>query len=198
MCTQFDFCIGGIFALLSNQIAHPKKEEKKRDIIKFYGQLILILFPNQTLSNYWMNMRGILMVLMMKRSFLWTKLTLQWELNALCVHASFLLLPTFKHFFKWKLHCKFQSLPLPLYAGNVSTGPLSLQQLQSEANVWPKSQYQFFFSLSALKSEISFLTSVIYLNIKKKFLILSFFLSLIHIWRCRRSTLCRSRWSPYH
>ena len=25
-----------------------------------------------------------------------------------------------------------------------------------------------------------------------------FLLSLIHIWRCRRSTLCRSRWSPYH
>ena len=23
-------------------------------------------------------------------------------------------------------------------------------------------------------------------------------LSLIHILRCRRSTLCRSRWSPYH
>ena len=23
-------------------------------------------------------------------------------------------------------------------------------------------------------------------------------LSLINIWRCRRSTLCRSRWSPYH
>ena len=27
---------------------------------------------------------------------------------------------------------------------------------------------------------------------------LIFLLSLIHIWRCRRSTLCRSRWSPYH
>ena len=27
---------------------------------------------------------------------------------------------------------------------------------------------------------------------------LYFDLSLIHIWRCRRSTLCRSRWSPYH
>ena len=27
---------------------------------------------------------------------------------------------------------------------------------------------------------------------------ISFNLSLIHIWRCRRSTLCRSRWSPYH
>ena len=24
------------------------------------------------------------------------------------------------------------------------------------------------------------------------------FLSLIHIWRCRRYSLCRSRWSPYH
>ena len=27
---------------------------------------------------------------------------------------------------------------------------------------------------------------------------LKLYLSLIHIWRCRRSTLCRSRWSPYH
>ena len=25
-----------------------------------------------------------------------------------------------------------------------------------------------------------------------------FFLSLIHIWRCRRRLRCRSRWSPYH
>ena len=25
-----------------------------------------------------------------------------------------------------------------------------------------------------------------------------FNLSLIHIWRCRRYSLCRSRWSPYH
>ena len=23
-------------------------------------------------------------------------------------------------------------------------------------------------------------------------------LSLIHIWRCRRASQCRSRWSPYH
>ena len=34
--------------------------------------------------------------------------------------------------------------------------------------------------------------------IKSFFLILYLQLSLIHIWRCRRSTLCRSRWSPYH
>ena len=26
----------------------------------------------------------------------------------------------------------------------------------------------------------------------------TYFLSLIHIWRCRRSYACRSRWSPYH
>ena len=26
----------------------------------------------------------------------------------------------------------------------------------------------------------------------------SIILSLIHIWRCRRYSLCRSRWSPYH
>ena len=25
-----------------------------------------------------------------------------------------------------------------------------------------------------------------------------YMLSLIHIWRCRRSYACRSRWSPYH
>ena len=25
-----------------------------------------------------------------------------------------------------------------------------------------------------------------------------YWLSLIHIWRCRRSYACRSRWSPYH
>ena len=32
----------------------------------------------------------------------------------------------------------------------------------------------------------------------KHFYLGVYYLSLIHIWRCRRSTLCRSRWSPYH
>ena len=37
----------------------------------------------------------------------------------------------------------------------------------------------------------------------RKFLKMTYFykvilLSLIHIWRCRRYSLCRSRWSPYH
>ena len=30
------------------------------------------------------------------------------------------------------------------------------------------------------------------------FMVVVLGLSLIHICRCRRSTLCRSRWSPYH
>ena len=29
-------------------------------------------------------------------------------------------------------------------------------------------------------------------------ILIPFFLSLIHIWRCRRYAVCRSRWSPYH
>eukprot|EP00826_Nyctotherus_ovalis_P016995 TRINITY_DN14965_c0_g1_i2.p1 TRINITY_DN14965_c0_g1~~TRINITY_DN14965_c0_g1_i2.p1 ORF type:complete len:109 (+),score=12.52 TRINITY_DN14965_c0_g1_i2:49-375(+) len=33
---------------------------------------------------------------------------------------------------------------------------------------------------------------------KKRREVLIIQLSLIHICRCRRSTLCRSRWSPYH
>ena len=40
------------------------------------------------------------------------------------------------------------------------------------------------------------------MNINKQtaliFRVWVWYLSLIHIWRCRRSTLCRSRWSPYH
>ena len=35
-------------------------------------------------------------------------------------------------------------------------------------------------------------------NVQPGLLFLKLDLSLIHIWRCRRSTLCRSRWSPYH
>ena len=35
-------------------------------------------------------------------------------------------------------------------------------------------------------------------NTSKSISQLIYMLSLIHIWRCRRSTLCRSRWSPYH
>ena len=32
----------------------------------------------------------------------------------------------------------------------------------------------------------------------RSFKLFDFGLSLIHIWRCRRYSLCRSRWSPYH
>ena len=38
-----------------------------------------------------------------------------------------------------------------------------------------------------------------FLGLNSVWLVLSsLHLSLIHIWRCRRDVLCRSRWSPYH
>ena len=30
------------------------------------------------------------------------------------------------------------------------------------------------------------------------YILIPWYLSLIHIWRCRRYAVCRSRWSPYH
>ena len=38
----------------------------------------------------------------------------------------------------------------------------------------------------------------LYFDSKLTFLLHIAYLSLIHIWRCRRSYACRSRWSPYH
>ena len=76
----------------------------------------------------------------------------------------------------------------------------------------PKSLSLFF----VLATAISFTPNPIYFGIPKfcdpiracwgKRLQASFFkapckqqnLSLIHIWRCRRYAVCRSRWSPYH
>ena len=51
---------------------------------------------------------------------------------------------------------------------------------------------QSYLSRSLLSLFLSFLTDLSFTNVFISFL------SLIHIWRCRRSTLCRSRWSPYH
>ena len=55
--------------------------------------------------------------------------------------------------------------------------------------VIPMSMYSKFFIV--LKENFS--VSWFYCNLYTQL-----YLSLIHIWRCRRSTLCRSRWSPYH
>ena len=55
-----------------------------------------------------------------------------------------------------------------------------------------------YFSLTTLYENLNTLVDKGYLKqivVDKQ----SFYdLSLIHICRCRRSTLCRSRWSPYH
>ena len=40
--------------------------------------------------------------------------------------------------------------------------------------------------------------NAIYMILYVVFFVSGIELSLIHIWRCRRYSLCRSRWSPYH
>ena len=49
---------------------------------------------------------------------------------------------------------------------------------------------------SVLKNTIHLHLSVVFILIANFSLWYS--LSLIHIWRCRRYAVCRSRWSPYH
>ena len=53
-----------------------------------------------------------------------------------------------------------------------------------------------FFKMAAIEPENYF--RVWWRNLFRKDVVYLHTLSLIHIWRCRRSTLCRSRWSPYH
>ena len=48
-------------------------------------------------------------------------------------------------------------------------------------------------SLFWIKSERSRDHKIAFILLRTRYL-----LSLIHIWRCRRYSLCRSRWSPYH
>ena len=52
-------------------------------------------------------------------------------------------------------------------------------------------------SFSFLTGQVSLLCSIL-LCTQLLYSLPLLILSLIHIWRCRRSTLCRSRWSPYH
>ena len=58
------------------------------------------------------------------------------------------------------------------------------------SNVWIKSSYQVLHQV--------FVSSLPIKSLYQVFMSSLHILSLIHIWRCRRSTLCRSRWSPYH
>eukprot|EP00826_Nyctotherus_ovalis_P044275 TRINITY_DN4771_c0_g1_i2.p1 TRINITY_DN4771_c0_g1~~TRINITY_DN4771_c0_g1_i2.p1 ORF type:complete len:109 (+),score=22.02 TRINITY_DN4771_c0_g1_i2:47-373(+) len=50
--------------------------------------------------------------------------------------------------------------------------------------------------LSEYLDELQFFRKKV--NEAEKSIIKSFHLSLIHICRCRRYAVCRSRWSPYH
>ena len=74
---------------------------------------------------------------------------------------------------------KFASFPLE---------KISLKSQNFHTPIW--SLYLYFSLDFALHNP-----KILHLHIGYR-IVLS--LSLIHIWRCRRSTLCRSRWSPYH
>ena len=56
--------------------------------------------------------------------------------------------------------------------------------------------------LTVLKKIYEDLWDIKFISLKMYYsdndLLLMEYLSLIHIWRCRRSYACRSRWSPYH
>ena len=59
-------------------------------------------------------------------------------------------------------------------------------------NFFPKILPTFF------REEIGFFLYGSCLAARRSKLVGGMYLSLIHIWRCRRDVLCRSRWSPYH
>ena len=61
-------------------------------------------------------------------------------------------------------------------------------QIDYKYKMWTHSY--IFFCLR--KMSVSFTSCLVYLWC------VGLWLSLIHIWRCRRYSLCRSRWSPYH
>ena len=67
-------------------------------------------------------------------------------------------------------------------------------------NLWTKIFF-FFSSLPGLNSDcwlFSMIFSYAWVKVPHSVRYLCRNLSLIHIWRCRRYSLCRSRWSPYH
>ena len=68
--------------------------------------------------------------------------------------------------------------------------------------ICPKAQtLNLWLNLSKLKNKTKNLwlkATVEYFSTKWAKRTSNIVLSLIHIWRCRRYSLCRSRWSPYH
>ena len=72
---------------------------------------------------------------------------------------------------------------------------------ESLVSSWSFSSGGVGFALLILSLTLSrsiFLYLVLSLSLSFSISFILYLLSLIHIWRCRRSTLCRSRWSPYH
>ena len=94
------------------------------------------------------------------------------------------------HFVDFK---KFQNLFLKVISKFFKICLICIAYMQGELNI--SSIHRFMLSvLYILRS----LISLVYVVHVCRGNLTSPSLSLIHIWRCRRSTLCRSRWSPYH
>ena len=73
---------------------------------------------------------------------------------------------------------------------------LLVQKIKFKINFKDK-KLLFLLSINLLPIFLIFLTSII-TGSKIRTMWMTPFLSLIHIWRCRRYAVCRSRWSPYH
>ena len=58
--------------------------------------------------------------------------------------------------------------------------------------------YFYIFLRKARFSLLSSYRNFFFFLKKKIYYCATYVLSLIHIWRCRRYAVCRSRWSPYH
>ena len=56
----------------------------------------------------------------------------------------------------------------------------------------------FLISFTIFFTGINLIKNKYFLVIIENIFFTILYLSLIHIWRCRRYSLCRSRWSPYH
>ena len=86
------------------------------------------------------------------------------------------------------LHRESMSFEIPIPQSGESQWPYELYQILknegiSQFSYVPDAGHKVLINLSLSDPEVHSIPLT---------------LSLIHIWRCRRYSLCRSRWSPYH
>ena len=110
----------------------------------------------------------------------------------------------FLYFAQIQLFYSLSNLVIDLFMGH--TFHISTDLYLPITNSFQIEQRTSFSKLLGQSWHFSLWFSIFFRNISVRFKIIFHYfilswwmdLSLIHIWRCRRSTLCRSRWSPYH